>query len=164
MWHFHLQSTLAFRPVVMPSTVKGSSQSQMILSPQIMIITGFTLACQPPLSVPTSLVGLPMSRVKMVRHFQKWWFFLLCRNRKINVSERNFGIVGSLELGIVFSPHQQKWASELSFLAPLWGTGASTWQPYNWEKKRVECLCESWWYTQPTPGNSSVLDQQRIFG
>lgn len=70
--YFHLQSTLAFRPVVMPSTVKGSSQSQMILSPQIMIITGFTLACQPPLSVPTSLVGLPMSRVKMVRHFQKW--------------------------------------------------------------------------------------------
>lgn len=57
----------------------------------------------------------------------KWpgtFFFLFCRNSKINVSKENFGTVGRKELRNGILPHLQITASALSFLAILWGTEA----------------------------------------
>ena len=138
MWYFNLRSILAFRPA---GNATHCQRQQPIPNDPVASnhdnywIRITTLACQPPLRVPASMVGL--TSVQIARHFWKWQLFLLCRNSKINISKGTFGIVGSLELGSVFFlPHQQKWASELSFLAALWGTEASTWQPYNHERKK----------------------------
>lgn len=99
----------------------------------------------------------------------KWpgtFFFLFCRNSKINVSKENFGTVGRKELRNGILPHLQITASALSFLAIRWGTEAPSdnLMTVKGGKKKVECLYESGWYAQPTPGNLSVLDRNRIFG